>query len=257
MKNSLVIAKSTYLELVRGKILYTVFFFAIAVVAVCALFGSVSIGDFTKVVLSFSLFSCSFFTVTFAVVSGSSLVFKEISKKTIFNILAKPVKRKEFLIGKYLGMLMTVSVMLGLMLSGVLIFLLFQDSNYVLPAIKAGITIFAQLVIICAAAIFFSSLVVTPLLSGAFTFGLFITGRCCEYLKHFIDNPELSPTLRSISSGLYYVLPHLDFMDASDTAVNLQAIEPGFILWNFIYAFAYAGILLVLAIVIFEKREFK
>ena len=95
---SLIIALNTFRELVRGKTLYGVIFTSAIIVAISALFGSVSVGDQLLVVKDFGLFSVSFSAVVFAVITGASLLHKELERKTVFNILSKPVNRSEFVL---------------------------------------------------------------------------------------------------------------------------------------------------------------
>lgn len=250
------IALNTCRESIRSKLLYSVLTFAVLLVVISALFGTVTIGDQIKVIKSFGLFGISLFSVLFAVLSGGSLLHKELSRKTIYNILAKAVERREFILGKYLGMLATVGLMTAGMWAGLTIFVLLMDGTYEPALFTACLHMFFELIIICAAAIFFSSIVVTPMLSGIFTFGLFLAGRSCEYVLYFIKQENVSAGMALTLKALYWMLPHLDRLNISDLAVYGQTVSVSHTLLCLLYAAGYAGILLVLATLIFRRREF-
>ncbi len=255
LERILVIAINTYRESVRSKLIYSVFFFAAVLVCVSALFGSVTIGDQVKVIKDFGLFAICFFSVAYAVISGATLLQKELTRKTIYNILSKPVRRSEFVLGKYLGMLLTVALLIALMTLALAVFTFFFESRIDWLLAQAAFFIFLQLAIVCAVTLFFSSIVVTPLLSGAFTFAIFLVGRSTEYILRFIDIQPL-PLVRHVLRGVYTVLPHLNALDVSDRIVYAIPAAPDAMFWSFAYAAAYAGALLVPAILIFARREF-
>ncbi|NMC63083.1 MAG: ABC transporter permease subunit, partial [SAR324 cluster bacterium] len=188
MKSILVIAVNSYREAVRSKILYTMFVFAIILILAAFFFGTVSIGSQSVVIQNFGLFAISVFTVAFACISGSSFLFKELKHRTIFTVLSRPVSRWQFIVGKYLGMLMTVTVMIIIMGAGLSLFVYAIEGALSHLLVKAYYNIWLELTIICAAAIFFSSIVVTPLLRGLLTFGIFLAGRSVEYLLYFVKD---------------------------------------------------------------------
>lgn len=252
----LTIAKNTFRESMRSKILYSLFFFAIALILLSLFFGSVTIGDRSKVVTSFGLFAVSLFSVAYAVIAGTTLLQKELAKKTIYNILAKPVERWQFLVGKYLGMLATATLMVVLMGLGLGLFLWLLENQLNSALLFAYYSMALQLLIVCAFAIYFSAIVVTPLLSGAFTFGLFLAGRSSNYILSLVNSPDVSPTLKPLLQGVYYLIPHLDWIDVSDEAIYYLSLPEGFLFYATTYCLGYAAVVLLLAALIFRLREF-
>jgi Cu-processing system permease protein len=245
------ISLTTYRESVRSKMLYTIFFFAVLMVAITSIVGKVTIGDREKVIKDFGLMSISFFSVAFAVISGAALLHKELSKKTVYNILAKPVSRIEFLVGKYLGMLWTGAVLVGLMGAALSLYLVVLEDRADLSLLQAYVFIGLELTIVCAAAIFFSALVVTPLLSGLFTFSIFLTGRSAEYIRAFSDL-----TGSSVAKTIYWMVPHLHALNVSNGVVYGEVRSLENMIWSAAYAITYAGVLLVLSAVAFRRRQF-
>ncbi|NLF25497.1 MAG: hypothetical protein GX589_07555 [Deltaproteobacteria bacterium] len=122
--------------------------------------------------------------------------------------------------------------------------------------LPAYFTIALQLLIVCSLAIFFSTVVVTPMLSGAFAFGVFLGGRSSQHILYFIDNSQLTGSTAKVLKTIYYTLPHFDLLDLSNHAV--YGVYPSLesLLWSSTYSIGYAGVLLVLATFIFKNREF-
>ena len=252
------IAVNTFRELVRGKVLYTTLFFAIVVILVSSLFGSVTIGDQILVIKDFGLFSISIFATAFAVIAGASLLHKELSLKTVFNILAKPVHRWQFLAGKFAGMFMTVLLMTFIMSTLLSLFVFSFEHRFDFSLLLCYPYIALEMIIVCAAAIFFSSMVVTPALSGLFTFGFFLAGRSVEYVLYFVREGSVSGLIESILKTLYYILPHLSVLNANllETQNHLISTDIIRLAWSLLYSVSYACILISAATLIFKRREF-
>lgn len=252
------ISLNTFRESVRSQVLLVVLFFALILVGITSLFGSVTIGDQIKVIKDFGLFSVSLFSVALVVISGSALLSKELSKKTIYNILAKSVSRSDFIIGKYFGMLITATSIVLLMGISLQIYLYFLEGYFDLNMVWAYAYNIIELGIICAAAILFSSIVITPILSGLFTFALFLAGRSVEYLVFFVEKGEVSGLASKILSTLNYILPNLDKLNIANDVVynNKLAFGVERFIWSSMYGISYAGVLLLFSIVFFSRRDF-
>ncbi len=251
----LAIAINTGREAIRNKVLYSILLFACLLTGISAAFGAVSIGDTIKFVKDFSLFSISIFGVTTTVVLGVTLLSRELGKRTIYNILSKPVPRWEFLLGKFLGLLTTLAIMMLLMTAALLVLLWFLEQRVdweLLPVIGA---MMLELAVLLAVAIFFSSIVVTPTLAGLFTVATFIAGRSSSALSYFSDT-EQPVALQYTTKALYVVLPHLDRFYVADRVIAGLALSASYYLYAALYALAYVTSLLLLSIVIFRRREF-
>jgi ABC-type transport system involved in multi-copper enzyme maturation permease subunit len=250
------IALSTYRESIRSKILYSILVFAVLVVGASALFGSVTIGDQVKVIKDFGLFALSLFTVLYCIISGSSLLYKELERRTIFNLLSKPVRRWEFLTGKFLGIFATAAVLLlfmGIAFTG---FVAIFEGTGSLMLFLAYYHLLLELLIVCASVIFFSSVVVTPLLIGIFSFGLFLAGRSTALLLYFIEKEIVTGLGAYLVKALYWLLPHLNIININDALVYNLEISLLQTVWATIYAVTYSAALLLLGQAIFQRREF-
>ncbi len=258
MAHIICLGLNTFRELVRSKVLYAVLLFAATLVLVATLFGTVTIGDQILVIKDFGLFSISLSAVAFAIIAGASLLSKELTRKTIYNILSKPVHRSEFIVGKFCGILCAVMVLLALMgLALVGYVALFSGSiDWTIGIALYGMGL--EMAILCAAALLFSSIVVTPVLSGLFTFGVFLAGRSVEYLQYFITEGLVSGFGAQLVGALYSILPHLSALNLSNEVTfgteRIPSSEHLMVLAA--YAICYAATLLLLAGILFRKREF-
>ena len=249
------IAVNTSREAIRNKVLYSILLFACLLTGVSAALGAVSIGSTIKFVKDFSLFSISVFGVVTTVVLGVNLLSKELGKRTIYNILSKPVARWQFVLGKFLGLLGTLAIMMALLTMALFVLLRFVEGYLdwtLLPVIG---TMMLELGVLLAIAIFFSSIVVTPALAGLFTAAAFIAGRSAPLLSYFFaaDQPTV---IRYVMRFLYAVLPHLDRFYIADRIVSGGTLPSAYYLQAAMYAVGYAGVLLVLSVAMFRRREF-
>lgn len=253
---SLIIAQNTFRELIRGKTLYSILFIAVVTVAVSALFGSVSVGDQLLVVKDFGLFSISLSAVVFAVITGATLLHKELARKTVFNILSKPVQRWEFILGKFLGMYAAQVVFIVLSALILCIFASFYDGHFDSNLLVAASFIALELFIVCASTMLFASLVVTPALNGLFSLGFFLAGRSVDYIQAFLREEFLQGPVNGVLKAVYYLLPHLPKLNVSNDAVFGMLPGLNYTLFAILYTIGYASVLLILASILFGRREF-
>lgn len=251
-----ILALNTFRESIRNKILYTVIIFAVIVCGAASAFGRVTIGDQALVVVNFGLFCTSLFSVAFALISGSTLLSKELAKRTIFTILARPVARFEILIGKWLGLLATASSLAALMIIALSIYAqsIFDFSALVL--FQAGFFIILELIVVCSLIILFSSLVVTPLFIGVFSLALFLAGRSASSILQMIESSEQGTLTEGILRFCYTLLPKFELLTMSDRLVAGELVSLNQYYFGFCYALGYSILTLVIASVVFKRREF-
>jgi ABC-type transport system involved in multi-copper enzyme maturation permease subunit len=252
---TLAIARNTEREALRNKVLYSIVAFAALVVGVAALFGSVSIGNQMKFVKDFSLAAISLFGVVIAVTLGVSMLAKELGRRTILNILSKPVARWQFILGKFAGLAATVTIVVVLMTSALIGIVAAFEGTVDPGLVVAGLTVVLELMIVVAIALFFSAVVVTPTLAGMFTIAAFIAGRSAGYLAYF-RGADSNAALRAVATLLYWIRPHLNRLEVADQVVYGDAVSLGTLALAAAYAMAYTGVLLLLSAALFQRREF-
>ncbi len=260
----LAIARNTFRENIRDKVLYNLILFALLMILSSFALGQLSLGYDDKVIVDLGLTAISVIGTLIAIFIGIGLVHKEIERRTVYALLAKPVHRWEFILGKYLGLLFTLLVNVGIMAVGLGVTLAFRGSvpiqSYarLLPAVSL---IFLSLALTTAVALLFSSFS-TPALSALFTFFLWIIGHFNADLVQFARLTK-SSIAGLLSRILYYALPNIsnfstiDSRNVFQSAAYYEPINAAAIGWAVLYAVLYCTILLALTSAIFQRRDFK
>ena len=252
------IALHTFKESVRERVLYNLIVFGLLLIGAAILFGSISVGIEQVILVNLGLSSISVFGLLMAIFIGIGLVSKEIERRTIYNILSKPVSRPEFLLGKYFGLLLTLVVNTAIMTGGFYLALLYQKRRLDwgdLVALEAVYFILLQLALVVGLALLFSC-ISTPVLSAVFTLAVYVIGNFLSDIRWFGQETH-SPWVERFTGVLYYLLPNFSNFNVITRVAHGVSI-PGYLLWsNTLYALLYVSILLAGAILIFEEREFR
>lgn len=251
----LTVALNTFKEAIRDNILYNLLIFALLIIGGSTIVANLTIGQGYKVVTDIGLASISIFGVLISIFVGIGLVYKEIDRKTIYNILSKPIRRWEFLLGKYMGLLITLGVNVFLMTLGLFITLYFLNGGLAWHLIPAVILIFLELMIITSVALFFSTFS-TPTLSAIFTLAIYVIGHLTEDLVLLGQKTE-SALIKGVTKTLYYILPNLDNFNIRAQVVHNLSIESGYFVMVSVYWLLYLGIIFLVAQYIFERRNFQ
>ena len=250
------IVLNTFREAVRNKILYSVVLVAFLLVGISAVFGAVTMGSQVQVIKDFGLFSLSFFGAIITIISGTTLLNREIKLKTVHNILSKPVARWQFIVGKYLGLCLTVALLVGLLGLGLTVFTAVFEGVFDVIFFQGTVLAVMELIIIASVSIFFSTVVITPTLNGMFTLGTYIAGRSVGYLKYFLtDDKSYNPLFLKIVKFFDVILPDLSLFNYNAMIVNNQAVPLASMIHALLYCLAYSLVTLMLATLLFQKRE--
>jgi ABC-type transport system involved in multi-copper enzyme maturation permease subunit len=249
------IALNTFREAVRDRILYTILVFAMLLIGASVVLATLSIGQEGKIVKDLGLASSSLFGTFIAIFLGIGLVSKEIERRTLYAIVAKPIYRFQFLVGKYIGLTLTLLVTVGVMALLVAGMAWAVDGHFSPDLMLAAALDFLALMIVTAVAILFSTFS-TPTLSAMFTLAVFVTGRLSGDLRLFAEQ-FAGPGLRQLLEGIYLILPDLSRFQIGPQVVHGLPIPPTKLLMTATYGLAYVLVLLLVAIGIFERRDFK
>jgi len=251
------IARNTFREAVRDRVLYNLIAFALLMTGAAILIGRISIGIERLVVINLGLTAVSLFGIVIAIFIGIGLVSKEIEKRTLYTVLSRPVKRWQFIVGKFFGLAGTLVVNTFFMAIGVFAALLyvahhFEGSDaWVLVALYF---IILQFLIITALALLFSSFS-SPLLAAVFAFSMFVIGTFSEDLRGFAGLTEGFG--RWLTMGVAYVVPNFSALNVISSVAHQQPVEGRLILYNTAYALCYAVVALSGAVLVFERRNLK
>jgi ABC-type transport system involved in multi-copper enzyme maturation permease subunit len=264
MSGILVIARNTFRENIRDKVLYNLILFALIMILSSIVVGQLSLGNEVKIILDFGLASISIFGMLIAVFLGIGLVYKEMDKRTIYALLAKPVHRYEFILGKYLGLLYTLIVNVAIMTAGLELALIYHGETGwggFLRLLPAVFLIFLSLALITALALMFSTFS-SPALSALFTFFLWMAGHFGGDLLQFGEASK-SVLYKWLCSVLYYIIPNLSVFKIMDSrhiirsAAYYQPMDPSIFGSAFLYCVLYCAVIVSISILIFLRRDFK
>ena len=258
MKRVGVVALNTFREAVRDRVLYNLVFFALAMIAASIFVGQISIGIEEMVIVSLGLSAISVIGLLIAVFIGVALVSKEMDKRTLYALLAKPVRRWEFLVGKFAGLVLTLTVNTAAMAVGLFLALkLVKTSPDALggPVLVAVYFIVLKLAIVVALALLFSCFT-TPLLSILYTAGLYIAGLFITEMRT-LQSDRMSEGLRMVLRWLSYVLPNFENFDVMAAAAHGRVIPATLVAQNTAYAALYCAVVLTGAAMIFSRRNLK
>jgi Cu-processing system permease protein len=262
------IAVNVFRESVRDKVLYNLVLFAIMLMAVSYLLGQLTAGQEIKIIKDLGLAAMSLFGLFISVFIGIGLVSKEVEKRSIYALLAKPIRRQELILGKYLGLVLTLLVNIAIMTVAYYVVLgamAWVDGAWFRPhweapaldpaLLKAIAMIFLQLAIVTAIALLFSTFS-SPMLAAALTFGLYVVGHFNADLRNFETVIGSKPVVY-LARALYYLLPNLAPFDIKAQVVHAVHVPAGLLLLNTAYAVVYIAALLTAATLIFRRRDFK
>ncbi len=250
------IARNTFREAVRDRVLYNLVLFVLLITASAIFLGELTAGQEARTIVNLGLSAMLLFGVFISIFVGVSLVSKEIERRTIYAIFSKPIGRGEFIIGKYLGLCLTLLVNVLIMGVGVSLALLYVGGGSLAFSIWGAVfLIFLELTVLTAVAILFSSFS-SPTLSALLTFFIFIIGHFSASLKDFAANLGSSFT-RLFFDVLYYVLPNLSFYSFITNAAHGDTPPLKMAGGAVLYAFCYVAVLLAVTNLIFSRRNFK
>jgi ABC-type transport system involved in multi-copper enzyme maturation permease subunit len=252
------IARNAFREAVRDRVLYNLVLFVLLLIAGAIFLGELSGGQERKIIVDLGLSAMLLFGVFISIFVGVGLVYKEIERRTIYAIFSKPVGRGEFLLGKYLGLGLTLLVNVVVMGAGVSLALIYVKRGWDPLALQiwpAILLIYVELMILTGISLLFSSFS-SPALSALLTFFVFIIGHFSADLKSLAMSTGSSGA-RWLFGALYYVLPNLSNYSYITPVAHGQLPAPMNVLAAILYALVYISVVLAAATLILNRRNFK
>lgn len=247
------IALNTFREAIRDRVLYLILAFAMALIALSRFVSMLTVGSETKIVKDLGLSAMSLFGLLTAVFVGVSLVSKEIERRTVFTLLAQPVRRWQFVCGKYAGLLMVLGASVLLTGAAVVIAVaLMGESPW--PLVPAILMIGVELALVAAFAVLFSSFT-NPILASVGTVAIYVVGHL-SWSFDLLKARMPSPAGKTACDVLHALLPNLDRLDIKAAAVHGVPVSGAYLASAGAYGLFYASAVVILACLIFERREF-
>lgn len=268
MRTIWIVAGASFKESVRDRVPYTMVVFAVLMIAASYLISELTAGQDLKIIKDLGLAAMSIFGLVIAVFIGIGLVSKEVERKSVFGLLTKPVTRAQFILGKYLGLVTTLTVNLTVMTVAYYAVLFYMDATAT-PTMRAGwaapaldprqlvaiVLVMGELALVTAVALLFSTFS-SPLLSALLTLGLWVAGHFNGDLRQFEQVVE-QPAVAWVARTLYYVLPNLAPFNVKSEVVYGMPVSASHVVLTLLYAAVYIAALLLAAVAIFRRRDFK
>jgi ABC-type transport system involved in multi-copper enzyme maturation permease subunit len=251
------ITLNTFREAVRDRVLYNLILFVLLLVASAPLFGAISIDIERLLLINLSLSSISLFGVIIAIFIGIGLVSKEIEKKTLYTILSRPVRRWEFILGKYSGLMLTLLVNAVLMTVAVYAALLITAHKLTAADARLLIAVYfiiLQFLMVTAITLLFSTFS-SPIFSAIFAFALFAIGTFADDLRNFaaiVHGPA-----GWLATAAAYAVPNIASLNVISQVAYNQPIGGSLIAFNTLYAVLYSAAVTAGAVLIFDRRNLK
>ncbi|MGC1306676.1 MAG: ABC transporter permease [Phormidesmis sp.] len=251
------IASNVFLEVVRDRILYVVGVFGVMMVLAITMLPEVAAGTEDKLILDTGLAAINILSLFVVVFIGTGLINKEIEKKTVLVLIAKPVSRLEFILGKHMGLSLVMAVLIGALTAVLLGLLSFSGVPYQLNLmLLAVLFMFLEMVLLVAAALMFG-VVTSTVLATLMTLAIFAVGHETRNILE-LDKIAESESFRRIAEGLFLVLPDLERLNLKNEIANGFVAPPsgGGLIENAAYGLIYTALLLTITVTVFERRQF-
>ena len=249
------ISLNTYRETVRDKVLYNLVLFALILIASSYILGQISVHQEVKIIKDLGLASIAVFGSVIAIFIGIGLVSKEIDKRTLYALLPKPISRVHFILGRYFGLCLTLAVNVTIMTVALYALLYAMTRSFEPGLLKAIYLIYFELALLTALALFFSTFT-SSILSGVFTGFFYVVGHFSAELKH-LDTVVESSFLPQLTQAIYYLVPNLRNFDIKSRVVAGDPVPFSMLGYSTAYGVVYIAVLLILAALVFNRRNLK
>ena len=244
----------TFREAIRNKILYGIGFFAIAIFLFSLVLGELSLYEQERVIRDVGMTFIMIMGIGLAIYTGVGLIHREMDRKIIYTILSKPVRRYQVIIGRFLGIGVTLFVELAAMFLVFVGLLLVRHMNVDVTLFQAFWLTYIESLVIAAAALMFSTFS-SSMLSSLMSVGFVIIASLYPQIGIYAEQSKMIE-LRAFMNGAQFVLPNFDHFDVSTQVSYALEIPATHVLWSSLHGLTYIVVLICIAAVVMEKRDF-
>ncbi len=249
----LVIARSTFREIIRERLLYGILLVATLVTASSFFMATISFDQSSRVLENVGLASIQLFTVFIMIFVTTNSVYKDLERRVLYLLFPKPISRSEYVIGKYFGLLMVLATTL-LILGGMYILALIGfDRTIITPVFSVLCYTFLEVGLVIGIAQLFASFT-APLNASLYTIGLYIIGHALPTLKQFAERNSGAAT-QHLLDVCYYILPNFEKFDFKPAALYRLPVPGQQVFWAIFYGVIYICVVVYLTILVMRKRE--
>lgn len=252
------IIRYTLKENIRNKIFYVLILFGVIILSASLLFGILGGEQELRMIMDLGLGSIEFLGLLTAIYSSVTLILEEMETKTVYLILYRPIKRYQYLLGRYLGVISAVGISVAIMASGHLLLLFLKSWNFEFSYFLSLILIMEKILIISALSLFFSLFSTSIVSSISFTFFFWVLGHFLEELKYLLMQfgHSLNFSLKAVYYFLYFIVPNFQYFNLRDQLSITNNFSGEVLFWSFVYGIVYTSACLFLAGLLFARKEF-
>ncbi len=255
MNNVFVIARMTFLEARRNRITWSIVFFCLVLVLASFLFQEVTIASFDRIVRDVGVGAINIFGVMLAVFLGVNVVSREIERRTVYSLLAKPLSRVQYLLGKLLGVWLTTVVCLGLMLLAFIFEAKVYRGPLELVIFQAFWLMLVEFLVLSSFAILASTFT-SSAISAFMTLSLYVVGHLSDDI-YFAARKSDSAIVQKAGAVIFYVLPNLEKLNLKGQVSKLIPVAGTDVLFATGYGLVFVAAFMALAIALFIRRDLK
>jgi ABC-type transport system involved in multi-copper enzyme maturation permease subunit len=252
------VATNTYRETVRERVLYNLVFFALLMTVSGLILRDLAVRQDDKIIKDLGLAAMDVFGTLIAIFIGVGLVSKEIERRSLYPLLARPLTRGDFLLGKAAGLAFTLLVNVAVMTLGLYLTLFAIRLRGALAAppsaqlLVAVAAIYAGLILVLAIALLFSTLT-SSTMAAVCTFAVVVVGRYADVIRNMREVVPGMPTW--LTEVVYYLLPNFTHFDLKNRVVHGEATSLVTLSVIVAYALSYSSVLLGLAGMAFRRKD--
>jgi Cu-processing system permease protein len=253
MKPIWTIAKNTFREIIRDRILYGLCVFALLLFGFSLALGQLSFAEQARITANFGFTAIHLSAIVLAVFVGSTLVGREIDKKTILTLLVRPISRTQFIIGKSIGLIGVIivsGVLLAVVLGGIMMML---DLHLNLAFVVGFWGVLLEAMVLLGITLVFGSFS-TPTLSVSFTLGVFLVGHAIESLKFFANRSE-NPAFVLLAKFTQTIMPNFEFLNWRSLFVYNDSVPWFQVGAGTVYALVWCVLLVASSALIISRRD--
>jgi ABC-type transport system involved in multi-copper enzyme maturation permease subunit len=248
------VAVNTFRETIRERVLYNLVFFALLMTLSGLLLGQLSIRQDEKIIKDLGLAAMDVFGTVIAIFIGVGLVSKEIERRSLFPLLAKPLSRGELLIGKAAGLAFTLLVNVAVMTIGLYLTLLYTHRSMDPRLLKAVYGIYLGLLLVLALALLFSTLT-SSAMATVCAVSVVVAGRYSDVIRNMSQVTAGVPT--AFTEFLYWLLPNFRNLDFKNAVVYALPVPFDILGYATLYTAVYVSVLLLLSLMAFRAKDFQ
>lgn len=248
------ISLSTVREHLRDKLFYNLAFFAFLLLACAVVLSRLTIGDYHRVLIDVGLASINIISVMISVFLGIGLLNRELERRTLYLLLTKPVPRSHLVLGKYVGLLLTLALNIVSLLTALLCVFWLTGVPVTAGVFQAAFATYLECAVLTAMSMVFSAFT-TATLSAMCTLSLFVIGHNITTLRVVAEKSE--ELVRAVMTGLIYVLPDLEHFNLRSHALHEVTVPATNVMMLGGYACVYSALLLGLAVALFQRRDIR